>query len=123
MPVIKIKDEYTPSLYNNPILTERLVKTFEIALGKNNVVSLEPEMIGEDFARFGRTKPGIPICMFRLGTVKQKHGEESLPTRKSIPSLHSETFAPDAEPTIKTGIKAMTVAVLELMGKEMIFRK
>ena len=118
MPVIKIKDKYTPSLYNDPILTERLVKTFETALGKNNVVSLEPVMIGEDFAHYGRTNPKIPICMFRLGTVKQKHGEESLPTRESFPSLHSATFAPDAEPTIKTGIKAMTVAVLELMVKK-----
>ena len=59
-----------------------------------------------------------PICMFFLGSVKQKQGEEGLPIRESLPSLHSATFAPDAEPTIKTGIKTMTEAVLELMEKK-----
>ncbi len=118
MPEVKIKDKYTPSLYNDPILTERLVKTFETVLGKNNVIPNKPKMIGEDFARYGRTNPKIPICMYFLGSVKQKHGEESLLTMESLPSLHSATFAPDAEPTIKTGIKAMTAAVLELMVKK-----
>jgi hippurate hydrolase len=118
MPEVKINDKYTPSLYNDPILTERLVKTFETVLGKNNVVFSKPAMIGEDFALYGRTDPKIPICMFFLGSVKQKHGEETLPSREPLPSLHSATFAPDAEPTIKTGIKAMAAAVLELMEKK-----
>ena len=118
MPEVKIKDKYTPSLYNDPTLTERLVKAFETVLGKNNVVSSKPKMIGEDFALYGRTDPKIPICMYFLGSVKQKQGEESLPARESLPSLHSATFAPDAEPTIKTGIKSMTAAVLELMERK-----
>jgi len=115
MPEVKIKDKYTPSLYNDPILTERLVKTFETVLGKNNVISSKPVMVGEDFAHYGRTDPKIPICMFFLGSVKQKQGEENFPIREPLPSLHSAAFAPDAEPTIKTGIKAMTAAVLALM--------
>jgi hippurate hydrolase len=36
---------------------------------------------------------------------------------KPLPSLHSPFWAPDAEPTIKAGITAMTAAVLELMKK------
>lgn len=118
LPEVKIKEKYTPSLYNDPVLTERLVKTFETVLGKNNVVYSKPAMIGEDFAHYGRTNQKIPICMFFLGTLKQKHGEGSLLNRESPPSLHSATFAPDAKPTIKTGIKAMTAAVLELMEKK-----
>lgn len=114
MPTITIHDDYTPSLYNDPILTERLVNAFQIALGKNNVVSYEPEMIGEDFARYGRTKHNIPICMFRLGAIEGKKGQ-NMPDQESLPSLHSATFAPVVEPTIKTGVNAMTIAVLELM--------
>jgi len=34
-----------------------------------------------------------------------------------LPTLHSALFAPLPEPTIRTGIKAMTSAVLELMKK------
>ncbi len=82
------------------------------------MISSKPVMIGEDFALYGRADPKVPICMFFLGSVKQKQGEEGLPAREPLPSLHSATFAPDAEPTIKTGIKSMTAAVLELMEKK-----
>jgi metal-dependent amidase/aminoacylase/carboxypeptidase family protein len=34
-----------------------------------------------------------------------------------LPSLHSAKFAPDTD-CIKTGITAMTAAVLELVGKK-----
>jgi hypothetical protein len=34
-----------------------------------------------------------------------------------LPSLHSALFWPVPEPTIRTGVRAMTVAVLELMKK------
>lgn len=115
MPEITIHDDYTPSLYNDPMLTERLVNAFQTALGKNNVVSREPAMIGEDFALYGRTKHNIPICMFRLGAIEEKNKGQNMPDQESLPSLHSATFAPVVEPTIKTGVNAMTIAVLELM--------
>ena len=106
-PNVEIKEDPTPSLYNDSVLTERLVKTFKSVFGKENVVSRKPEMIGEDFARYGRTKESIPICMFRLGAMGQNEGEEP-------PSLHSSRFAPAAEVAIKTGVIAMTTAALEL---------
>jgi hippurate hydrolase len=34
-----------------------------------------------------------------------------------LPSLHSALFAPVPEPTLRTAIKSMTAAVLELMKK------
>jgi hippurate hydrolase len=118
MPEIKVKESYTPSLYNDPPLTKRLTKAFETVLGQENVLSIEPEMIGEDFARYGRTEPAIPICMFRLGTVSKERMEESRREDKPLPPLHSAGFVPVPEPTIKTGVKTMTTAVLELMEKE-----
>jgi hypothetical protein len=33
----------------------------------------------------------------------------------TLPGLHSSRFAPLPEPTTRTGVEAMTVAVLELM--------
>jgi len=107
----KVRDQLLKSI-------KRITLGIAQAAGKNNVVSSKPVMIGEDFALYGRTDPKIPICMYFLGSVKHKQGEGSLPTTESLPSLHSATFAPDAEPTIKTGIKSMTAAVLELMEKK-----
>jgi metal-dependent amidase/aminoacylase/carboxypeptidase family protein len=68
-------------------------------------------MIGEDFARYGRTKEDVPIFMFRLGTIKA--GDPNQPSES--PSLHSAQFAPLPEPTIKTGVRAMTEAALNLL--------
>jgi hippurate hydrolase len=70
-----------------------------------------------DFSEYGRTAEKIPICMFGVGGVKPETLRESEHTGKSLPSLHSPFWAPDPEPTIKTGITAMAAAVLELMGK------
>lgn len=75
-------------------------------------------MAGEDFGRYGRVEPKIPICIFWLGTVNQNKYITSKKTGESLPSLHSSKFAPDMEPTIKGGVKAMTAAVLELIGKK-----
>ena len=41
--------------------------------------------------------------------------EEAIRTAKSLPSLHSPFWAPDAERTIQTGITAMTAAVMECL--------
>jgi hippurate hydrolase len=36
----------------------------------------------------------------------------------ALPSLHSSKFAPVPEPTIKTGITAVTAAALDLLAKK-----
>jgi hippurate hydrolase len=75
-------------------------------------------MGGEDFSEFGRTQDKIPICLFWLGAVAPERIAESEKSGKSLPSLHSSQFAPVPEPTIKTGVIAMTAAVLELAGRK-----
>jgi hippurate hydrolase len=56
--------------------------------------------------------------MFWLGAVDPKIIEEGRKNSKELPSLHSSLFAPLPEPAIKTGIKAMTAAVLDLLTKK-----
>jgi hippurate hydrolase len=83
------------------------------ALGKDRVYPKPPVMGGEDFSQFGRA--GVPICMIRLGTVDPSRYREFEAGRLSLPSLHSDLFAPVPEPTIKTGVHAMAAAVLDLL--------
>jgi len=113
-----IKDEYTPALYNNPDLVGRIVPVWKEVLGEDRVVIREPEMGGEDFARYGRVEPKIPIFMFRVGAVAPERMKEAKEEGKPLPSLHSPLFRPEPRPTIKTGVRAMTAAALELLGKE-----
>jgi hippurate hydrolase len=116
-PIIKIIEaEYTPATYNEPALTERLAQSFRKALGNDNVVEWPPIMASEDFGRLGLDGQ-IPTSMFWLGAVEPAKVAKSKQTGTPLPSLHSSLFAPLPEPTIRTGVKAMTSAVLELMRK------
>jgi hippurate hydrolase len=118
MPIVDLNDDFTPATYNDPELTRRLAGVFRNWLGRDMVVRKKPVMGGEDFSEYGRTEHKIPICMFTVGAVSEAAMKESARTEKSLPSLHSPIFAPAPEPTIKTGVTAMTAAVLELMGKK-----
>jgi hippurate hydrolase len=116
-PIVKVSDtEVTPATYNNPELTERLAGVFQKALGAQNVVKWPPIMGSEDFGRFSLDNQ-IPSCMFWLGAVEPARVEASKKSGKPLPSLHSSLFEPLPEPTLRTGVKAMTSAVLELMKK------
>lgn len=117
MPIIALEDAGTPALHNDAALTQRLQKAFVEWLGAANVIRIEPEMGGEDFSEYGRTIEKVPVCMFRLGAVAPEKVAESRRTGAPLPSLHSSKFAPVPEPTIKTGVTAMTAAALDLLGK------
>jgi hippurate hydrolase len=118
MPIVALKDkEFTPAMYNDPPLTLRVAGVLKNWFGEKPVQQVKPVMGGEDFSEYGRTQDKIPICLFWLGAAKPELVQESEKTGKTLPSLHSSQFAPLPEPTIKTGVVAMTAAVLELAGK------
>jgi hippurate hydrolase len=118
MPIVTLNDDFTPATYNDPELTRRLAGAFKNWFGAQMVIRKKPVMGGEDFSEYGRTEHKIPICMFTIGAVSDDAMKESARAGRSLPSLHSPIFAPAPEPTIKTGVTAMTAAVLELMGKK-----
>ena len=72
-------------------------------------------MGGEDFSYYGRTEEKIPIFIFWLGAIDADRMAEAKRTGEGLPSLHSPLFWPAQHPTIETGVKAMTAAVLELL--------
>jgi hippurate hydrolase len=108
--------EFTPALVNDRKLARRMVGVFEGVLGKGNVNERPVIMGGEDFARYGRD--GTPIFMYFLGTIDQKRWDESLkPAAIPLPSMHSDSYWPTIEPSIRNGVLTMSLAVLELTGK------
>jgi len=116
LPDVKTDTEFTPAQFNDPALTERIIGVFKAWFGDANLKLRKPSMGGEDFSEFGRVPPKIPCFMFDIGGVAPEAIKESESTGKSLPSLHSALWAPVPEPTIKTGVTAMTAAVLELTG-------
>jgi amidohydrolase len=116
-PEVKINPgEFTPALFNDPELTRKTMTLFKDVLGADKVMSRPPSLGGEDFSRYGRAR--VPVCLFWLGTVDPKRVAESEQEgAKPLPSLHSDLFAPVPEPTIKTGVLAMSMAVLNVLSK------
>ena len=113
-PTIELSD-WTPATKNDTELVERVVPTFRRVLGEDNVVPVEPSMGGEDFSQYGLA--GVPIFMFRLGSVNADRLQEMKKGGKTPPSLHSPFYYPDAREAITTGVTAMSAAVIDILKK------
>ncbi|MEX0701972.1 MAG: amidohydrolase [Planctomycetales bacterium] len=105
--------EGTPSLFNDERLVERVVPVFRQALGEQKVVPIDRSMGGEDFSQYGRA--GVPIFMYRLGSVDAKRLDAFANRGATPPSLHSGLYYPDAADTLRTGVVTMSAALLDLM--------
>ena len=118
LPVVTVKDEYTPAVYNNPELVSRLEPVLNRVLGEENIYLGKPSLGGEDFGQYGRVEPLIPSFLYWVGGVAPDHYQAAQRGELNLPSLHSASFAPDAERAITTGIGVMTGMALELFGTE-----
>jgi len=117
-PVVKVREEYTPAVYNDPGLTERAEVVFIDLLGADNVVERDPAMVGEDFGRFARTL-GVPGLLYRLGSVDPDRVAASIePGGPPLPTLHSGHYVALPRPTLETGVRTMSGMVLELLAPE-----
>jgi amidohydrolase len=116
-PIITTSVHGVPPTMNDPALTRRIAAAMEKELGKENVVPAIPIMASEDFSLFALTDPKPPISMFWLGAVDPAKIKDAKEKGTRLPSLHSSEFAPVPEPAIRTGVRAMTSAVMDLLKK------
>ena len=98
-------------------LAKLVTDKFVAWLGKGALIKRQPTMGGEDFGMYGRTKYKVPTFMFALGTVPTDLIRRFRATGKPLPMVHSSTYAPDIEPTLRTGVTATIAAALELLKK------
>src|SRR2546423_5449902 len=117
-PTVKASEtEVTPAMYNDPALTAREVAALKKGLGAEYVVEEPPRMGSEGFGRYGLEGHKIPTFMFFVVAIDSERIAPSEKSGVALPSLHSGLFWPVADTTIRTGVKAMDLAVLELMEK------
>jgi hippurate hydrolase len=104
-----VEYESTDSVYNNPALAQRLKGVLETALGKQNVIVEGSMMPSEDYSVF--VEQGVPSLYFSLGGADPEKYAEAKRSGQTLPSNHSPLFAPDMDPSLRTGITA-EVAIL-----------
>lgn len=112
-PEVIIPKEFTPANYNNPELVDRLQASAAAVIGAENVVYAEPQMVGEDFARYGKTEDNIPTVLYWLGTVPDARIQSG-----DTPGLHSPFYYPDPEKSIATGVEVTTKAMIDLFNQK-----
>ena len=111
-PKVIISDS-TPPTINTPSLVAKVIPFIKASIGDSNVAAVEATMGAEDFGLFGQG--GVPTFMFRLGTIPPAKLASFTSKGETPPSLHSALYFPDPEPSIRTGITAMTSAVCGLL--------
>jgi len=77
----------------------------------------QPVMGGEDFGRYGRTEDKIPGMIYWLGAADPKEVKAAKKAGKSMPSLHSPFFKPDAAAAIPIGVETMTATAVSLFNE------
>jgi amidohydrolase len=117
MPEVLISADSATALYNQPEFCQEVRQYVGGAIGADNVLTREPVMGAEDFSEYGMTKDKVPLCMFWLGTQPPAVVAAAKTKGSSLPSLHSPHFKPVPEPTLETGVTAMTSAVMGLLKK------
>lgn len=101
-----------PVLLNDPSATRTTIGAVKAELGEERVTQRPPVMGSEDFGTFG-TAAGVPSCFWFVGGADPRvyaKAEAAGRLDQDIPANHSPFFAPLIEPTLSTGVRAMTAA-------------
>lgn len=119
LPQVKRTTESTPTTSNDEALAERIRRAFLRELGEEALY--EDQRLGmgaEDFAYFVGTEHQVPGVYFNVGGTAPEDLEAEEAGGPPVPSHHSPFFKIEPEPAVISGVHAMTVAVLELLGSD-----
>jgi hippurate hydrolase len=117
-PIVYVdENESTPVMYNDPALAKRVQAALDKSLGKQNVFTEDPIMASEDFGMFGLEGHKIPAVLLWLGAMEPAKFAAAQAAGKPLPGLHTNHFQPDPEPTLRTGVTAMTSVAISLLQR------
>ena len=72
-------------------------------------------MVSEDFGFLGLGQHDIPTVMFWLGAMDPAKFASAQAEGKTLPGPHTSRFEPLPEPTLRTGVVAMTSVATALL--------
>ncbi len=112
-PEVKISGG-TKLLVNDAAITARTEKVFKAAFGDRAMYEPAPGNPSEDYSEF--IAAGVPSLFWSLGGLDPKVIADAQAKGVPVPANHTPQFAPTPEPTIRFGVEAMTLAVLNAMN-------
>ena len=116
------KEPAVTSLHSFPLtmvddaVMQGIATVFRQHFGADRVLeSPNPVAASEDVGLFGATI-GVPTAFWFWGGYAPERFTEAAENGRSVPTNHSPLFAPDLEPTLTTGVEALTLAALSRLG-------
>ena len=104
------------AIVNSTELVNKTEVVFKEAFGADKAVRMPAMTASEDFSLYANE--GVPSMFFFTGVYDPKDvAAAEREGGKPIAFNHSPFYAPVPEPSIKTSAKAMTLAVLNVLGK------
>jgi amidohydrolase len=103
------------AVFNDDALTARTAPVFKAAFGDRAVELKQPMTPSEDYSEF--IIAGVPSLYFGIGVYDPAKVAAANAGGPALPSNHSPYYAPVPEPTIRTGVEAMTLAVENVTAK------
>jgi hippurate hydrolase len=104
----------TSSVVNDDALMDRALPVWKTAFG-DELKETERFAAGDDFNEY--IKAGVPCIYFIIGIYPPKRAAEAAAGGPRLEPNHSPAYAPIPEPTIRTGVTAMTLVVLDRLGQ------
>ena len=114
-PKVDAPERGNAMVFNDPVVTQRLVTVLRRELGAAKVVEMPQKMTSEDFAEYGVA--GVPSVLLHIGAVNEADLAKARETGIPLPAPHSPEWAPVLEPTLKGAIRAEVAALTELFAK------
>ncbi|WP_332764236.1 amidohydrolase [Phenylobacterium sp.] len=109
------KPQSADSVVNDPELTERTAAVFRQAFGQSAIPKRDFITASEDFSQFALA--GVPRSLFfEIGIYDPGRVQAARNGGPPLPFNHSPQYAPVPEPSIRTGVKATSLAVLNVLG-------
>jgi hippurate hydrolase len=105
---------YASSVVNDDSLMDRALPIWKTAFG-DELKETERFAAGDDFYEY--IKAGVPSIYFIIGIYPPKRAAEAAAGGPRLEPNHSPAYAPVPEPTIRTGVTAMTLVVLDRLGQ------
>ncbi len=118
-----IYSESTPPTINDSKLATRLRSTWETKMGEeimtdDDFVAEHSKGMGAKDFLFFATEPRIPSVYFSFGGMPKEDIDAEAAGGPKVPLHHSPFFKISPEPSIKSGVTATVLALLDLIAKK-----
>ncbi len=101
------------AVVNDAALTARTAAVFKAVYGADAIELPQPGSGSEDYSEF--INAGIPSVYFMVGAFDPATVDAAKAAGKPLPVNHSPAFAPVVRPTLRTGVTAMSLAVMNVL--------